>query len=237
MIDSSGGELPDQQEGFVDPGKWVLPLVSMTLGLISMFWFDKIAGVYFLTDDWLDEFHELVDAAEHFGTPYGQLIGLFCLTSALHWKEWRIVRFFLAASCAGIAANIVKLFIARARPNSFDFETLRIWESFGQWLPFAEGGSAWQSFPSAHTASAFGFAAVLSSAYLHGKPMFVFMAILTGFHRISVSAHFPSDVFFGAAIGWLIGCSFVGNNWLSRKFDRLEQRRPDWLREMDRLRK
>ncbi|MEW4490600.1 phosphatase PAP2 family protein [Thalassoglobus sp. JC818] len=236
MTDNSDGGFAAQSEGFVNPGRWTVPFVCCGLGVFSVFLFDKAAGVYFLDDDWLDEFHELVDAAEHFGTPYGQLIGLFCLTSALKWKEWRIVRFFLAASCAGVAANIMKLFIARSRPNSFDFQSPTIWESFGQWLPFAEGGSAWQSFPSAHTASAFGFAAVLSAAYPHGKPMFVFLAILTGFHRVSVSAHFPSDVFFGAALGWLVGCLFVGNNWLSRKFDRLETRRPDWLREMDRLR-
>lgn len=90
-----------------------------------------------------------------------------------------------------------------------------------------------QSFPSAHTASAFGFAAVLSSAYPKGKPVFLLLAALTGFHRIAFSAHFPSDVFFGAALGWFVGCLFSSENWLGRKFNQLEQRRPFWLRKLD----
>jgi membrane-associated phospholipid phosphatase len=64
------------------------------------------------------------------------------------------------------------------------------------------------SFPSGHTIAAFSVATVVARRY--GKqhrwlPYAAYgMASLVGFSRVSLSAHFVSDVFMGAALGYSI---------------------------------
>ena len=61
-----------------------------------------------------------------------------------------------------------------------------------------------QSFPSAHTATAFSFAVGLSSLYPAGSLIFYGLAAGCGFHRILFGAHWFSDVVAGLLIGVLI---------------------------------
>ncbi|MBV9762486.1 MAG: phosphatase PAP2 family protein [Acidobacteriaceae bacterium] len=64
------------------------------------------------------------------------------------------------------------------------------------------------SFPSGHTVGAFAVATVVARRYGHTHRWvpFVAYALATsvGFSRVTESAHFPSDVFFGAAVGYAI---------------------------------
>lgn len=201
----------------------VIPSLLFVLGLISLLTIDHSVGKYFAEHKLPGELREFIDAAEHFGTPYGQLLGLLCVAAATGWQERRVVRIFLGTSIAGLAANVVKLLIARTRPRAFDFDTAGILEGFVGLLPLGMGGSSIQSFPSAHTASAFGFAALLTWAFPRGRNTFIVLGLLVGIHRISTSAHYPSDVFVGAAVGWLVGLWFTGTTWPARQFDRLEK--------------
>jgi membrane-associated phospholipid phosphatase len=203
-----------------------LPLTMVLLGSLSLVLFDHPVGAYFsvtpakkLGRD-LDDF---LSAAEHFGTPWGQILALFAVGCALRWREPRFVRIFIGAGVAGLAANVGKLCIARQRPRMFDFD-LPIAESFSGLLTWGAGGSGMQSFPSAHTACAFGFACLLTWAWPSGRVAFLTLAFLTGLERIATSAHYPSDVFFGAALGWLVGMAFIGSNPLAAAFDRFETR-------------
>ena len=168
---------------------------------------------------------ELLDAAEHFGTPFGQGLILLSLTAIAQWQEPRAIRIFIGACAAGISANIVKLLIARTRPREFEFEGASLLDGFTEWFPFGAGGSAIQSFPSAHTASAFGFAALMCWAFPTGRSAFLVLACLVGLQRICSSAHFPSDVLIGAALGWTVGRAFVESRRIREWFDRLES----WL--------
>jgi membrane-associated phospholipid phosphatase len=63
------------------------------------------------------------------------------------------------------------------------------------------------SFPSGHTIAAFAVATVIAHRYRTHKwiPYAAYgAAALIGFSRVSESAHFPSDVFMGAALGYSI---------------------------------
>lgn len=63
------------------------------------------------------------------------------------------------------------------------------------------------SFPSGHTIAAFSVATVISRRYPNRRwvPYVAYsLAALVGFSRITSSAHFPSDVFMGAALGYSI---------------------------------
>jgi membrane-associated phospholipid phosphatase len=63
------------------------------------------------------------------------------------------------------------------------------------------------SFPSGHTIAAFSIATVVARRYGNHRwvPYAAYgMAALVGFSRLSLSAHFLSDVFMGGALGYSI---------------------------------
>lgn len=71
-----------------------------------------------------------------------------------------------------------------------------------------------QSFPSAHTAAAFGFAVGLSQLYPAGRLVFYGLAIGCGFHRVLFGAHWFSDVVAAVFIGILL--ARAGWRWRNR---------------------
>ncbi len=201
------------------------PTVLLMFGVVCVFTIDYSVGKHFTTFRLHGELRDFVDAAEHFGTPYGQILILLCLAGCTGWKERRVYRILAGATAAGLIANVLKLLVGRRRPKAFDFENSRILDSFSGWLPFHSDGSLFESFPSAHTASAFGFAALLIWAFPKGRAIFILLGLLVGVHRVTTAAHFPSDVFAGAAVGWFMGYSFTSSTWVTRKFDWLERKR------------
>jgi membrane-associated phospholipid phosphatase len=75
---------------------------------------------------------------------------------------------------------------------------------------FKSTGSWWRgngSFPSGHAIAAFSVATVFARRYSNHRwvPYVAYgTAALIGFSRITLSAHFPSDVFLGGALGYSI---------------------------------
>ena len=76
---------------------------------------------------------------------------------------------------------------------------------------FKSKGSNWLrghgSFPSGHTIAAFSVATVISRRYPKHRwlPYVAYgLAGVVGFSRVSLSSHFASDVFVGAALGYSI---------------------------------
>lgn len=149
---------------------------------------------------------ELLENAEPFGHGIGAtliVIGVFILDPLRR----RFIGPLLAGSLgAGLMANVAKLAVIRSRPRSIDRLPETVWSTFGGLWSGSAGNGA-QSFPSAHTATAVGLAVMLSAFYPRGRWYFTGLAILVGLQRIQCSAHFPSDVFAGAIVGW---CTATG---------------------------
>jgi len=142
--------------------------------------------------------------------PFGHGIGVAFVVATIaildtERRAWAPALCAAGAISGGLTANVIKLLIARTRPRNFSFASADVWQTFESWFPLGAGGSAAQSFPSAHTATAFGFAVALAAIYPRGRWWFFTLATLVGFHRVQSSAHFPSDVFAGAAVGWVMG--------------------------------
>jgi membrane-associated phospholipid phosphatase len=163
----------------------------------------------------------LCGVAEPFGNGLGVMVialGIYVLDPARRGKLARVLAMSLGA---GMAANGVKLLVARVRPRYFDFSgTLQ--DTFGRWLPLGAGGSAQQSFPSAHAATAIGLAIALGWLYPRGRWLFAALAVLVACQRMEGGNHYLSDTLVGAAIGWAVAMPFLGNAWLASRFDRLE---------------
>jgi membrane-associated phospholipid phosphatase len=139
------------------------------------------------------------------------------------WHRYAIPRILAAAFGSGLFANLFKLLVARARPNSFDLHGNGL-DTFSHWFPLLRGGAAQQGFPSSHTATAAGLAIVLAYFYPRGRWLFPALVVLVAGQRLLDQFHFLSDTFWGAAVGCIFAPLCVYGSGLARGFDRLEQR-------------
>ncbi len=160
---------------------------------------------------------------------FGHGVGVAMLALAVYsldpGRRRLVPRLLIVTYGAGLAANLGKMVLARTRPPGFDLAAGDVWQTFGGWFRFGEGGNLHQSFPSAHTATAVGFALLLSSLYPHARRLFIALAVLVASQRLQCGAHFLSDICAGAAAGWLVTVGSFHFTPFSRLMDRLEARR------------
>jgi membrane-associated phospholipid phosphatase len=118
---------------------------------------------------------------------------------AISWKlrkrEWiRILAAaMIASTIAGLVANSSRVTTGRTRPR----ESPKIEQGFyGPWREgrLTIGDPPFNSFPSGHAATAFGFAAVILYARFWLGIGAIALALLIGWSSIMMGAHHPSDV-------------------------------------------
>ena len=119
---------------------------------------------------------------------------------------------FAALLNAAVITQGLKMITGRARPSTADDHTV-----------FRPGNGlvpGYGSFPSGHTSAAFSVATVLASRNPGQKWLYYGLASAVGLARVRKSAHFPSDVLVGAAVGILTGHSAIegGPDFLSIRF-------------------
>jgi membrane-associated phospholipid phosphatase len=165
----------------------------------------------------------LFDRFEVFGHGMGVAVLLIALHQLDPKHRWAIPRLIACAAGAGMAANLVKLLIFRTRPHGCSLDC-NVWSTFGQWFSALGVGNVGQSFPSAHTATAVGFAAGLTWLYPQGRLLFCTLTILVGCQRIVCGAHYLSDVLIGAAVGCLVAQFVLKIGRLPAWFDQWESR-------------
>ena len=215
---------PDRANLRASPSSLVgaVPVTLIAMALLSIAAIDLPLAALAKGRSLPDGIDKLLEAGEHFGTFYGHVL-IFLVIWAIDPAHRRsIVRIAAAAWSAGLAANIVKLCIARTRPKYFDFESLAAGHGFLGFAPGLPGGSRIQGFPSAHTATAVGFAIALAYVYPRGRTVFLLMAGIVGLQRIATSSHFASDVLVGAFVGWIVGQLFTSRNRLTSRLDSFE---------------
>ena len=193
----------------------------LLLSLTSFLILDHPLSGYLKAHRLKGELTNLFQAAEHFGTPYGATLILVTMWIILPDTRRRVSRTAVGAITAGLVADLIKLLVTRLRPGVFDFAE-PIQASFIGFFRFGEGGSRHQSFPSAHTAFAIAFAVLLGDLFPKARIWFLGIGALVALQRVTTSAHYPSDVFAGAAVGWVTASIFLGPSALSRFYDRWE---------------
>jgi membrane-associated phospholipid phosphatase len=105
------------------------------------------------------------------------------------------VRALVALGVGSAVANlVVKPAVSRQRPER---DTARRGPSVT--MP----GSS--SFPSGHTATAFGFVASLAADYPALTAPLLALAAIVGYSRVHTGVHYPADVLVGAAVGYGAG--------------------------------
>ncbi len=107
------------------------------------------------------------------------------------------VKLFLTFTLSGIIAQILKKVFEAPRPKTFFADNF--------YDHFIEGvtNTGYNSFPSGHTTTVFGVAAILSFSYHRpaiGISVFI-IAVLVGYSRIYLGQHFVEDVLAGMITG------------------------------------
>jgi len=123
--------------------------------------------------------------------------------TVLLWKRNRPLAIacatvFLGIALSGIAANLIKIIVCRARPVLWFDEHL-----FGFRLFAFDTDYQWNSFPSGHATTGAALAVTGRLVWRKGAWLFTIVGIAIAASRIVITAHYFSDVVIGAALGVL----------------------------------
>lgn len=144
-----------------------------------------------------------------FNTSIGPLlvpVGLYLIGTAEKDKKMRDTALFSGEAVldAEVVSSVLKSATGRMRPADISTRS-----NFGDSFWEGKNGFGSGSFPSGHTIAAFSAATVISRRYGHDHKWVPFLAYgvatAVGMSRLSLSAHFASDVFMGAVFGYSIG--------------------------------
>jgi membrane-associated phospholipid phosphatase len=203
--------LSDQKAIWLSPTKitkdhnWV-PALSIGGATAALFVLDPTAGRYFHQSSAFEGFNGVFTSN---ATTLGTIIAPVSLYAVgLARSDTKMQHTALLAGEAVLDAEIVTTVLKdidrRVRPVEFTPHS-NYWDSWFDGKGSAVRGNG--SFPSGHTIAAFSIATVVAHRYRTHRwvPYAAYgMAALVGFSRLSLSAHFPSDVFVGAVLGYSI---------------------------------
>ena len=108
----------------------------------------------------------------------------------------RALFLFATIGLSGIATDILKPLIGRARPIEFLHDNIYAAQPFS----FA---ARWNGFPSGHATTAFALAVSLSLLYPRLRMLWLALGITLAASRVMVDAHYVSDTVAGSLVGFL----------------------------------
>lgn len=177
-------------------------IITLLLYTCSFFLFDRIIDIYvhnsLTTEKWLNLIAHILSAAAA-DKPY--ILGIFIMLISILIFDIKLKskwsKYFLIISASLVISILVggtlKVILARYRPEMLFEHNL-----YG--FHFFSTKGAFNSTPSGHTFRI--FALITSICLLNRKLSSLFViAILVGLSRIILTAHYPSDIIFGAYIG------------------------------------
>jgi len=129
-------------------------------------------------------------------------------TTGCKWPSRVLWRMIAASFAGGIMVDVIKAIVDRVRPRAADLSAVAsALATFGtSAATHITSHSDVNSFPSGHAAMASGLAAALSWKYPRATWLFATLAVAAAAQRVATSAHYPSDVLLGAALG-LVGAA------------------------------
>lgn len=180
----------------------VAAVITLVVYLVLFLFFDRIVDTWLYTncrETWV------YDAGTYLSLladgSFVRLVIALCFILVLicdpgikhHWTRCMLY-ICLSGAIALVIGDGLKYLFGRYRP-------IMLFEHNLYGLHFFSAEWAQNSTPSGHTIRAFTLLTALSILYRRVTVMFISVAILIGTSRVVVTAHYPSDVLFGAFIG------------------------------------
>jgi hypothetical protein len=183
---------------------------------------DRWARVQKQKHEWINRYSPVIT---RFGGDWGiySVIGTGMLSSVCG-NEKGVQTSLLATQSmitSGVWVRIIKTLTGRERPMAdYTFSKSKGGEWYGPFSMYDQDSankkpvSAYDSFPSGHTATAFSIATVFAEQYRDIKvvPVLCYStATLVGISRLTEHEHWASDVFVGGVLGYLCGNQVVNH--------------------------
>lgn len=178
---------------------------------------------------------KVVNLSEIFAHGFGVVVVVAAIAVLDSAAIRKLPRLVACAVAPGVVVNIVKTIVVRQRPLTFLAAAEgpvfsppdSVWKTFGGFndierLAETISASELRSFPSGHTASAFGLAIGLGWLYPRGRWLFLALAVLAASQRLTSLSHFSSDVLVGAAISFLFAAVCLDQRLLGGFFSKIE---------------
>ncbi len=186
-------------------GEDLIPAIAVlgtTAGLLAL---DPTEGSYFRNTS---TFHSFNNVLTGNATAIGTIVAPASLYIAgLVRKDAKLQRTGLlageAVADAEILTEVLKVATQRTRPSGFPAHG----NLHDSWFEKGTLSGTGGGFPSGHTIAAFSIATVIARRYGNHRwvPYAAYgAAALVGFSRLSLAAHFTSDVFVGGVLGYSI---------------------------------
>lgn len=199
--------LQDQRQIWTFPARilkdnnWV-PVLGVTAATTGLVFADPAISRYFRRHNAFDGFNSALSGSRT--ELFTALVPISFYAVGLARNDTHAKKTALLAgealADAEIVTTVFKTIADRARPQNL----ARNSSLSDTWF---EGKRTSGSFPSGHSIAAFAIATVIARRYPHRRwvPYVAYgVAGIIGISRISLSAHFTSDVFMGAALGYSI---------------------------------
>lgn len=184
-------------KNFIQPEWFIYTVMTFLLAIGCFLYLDLTISSYFysLKNSLMVLFFKQVT---HLGESHYYLVlsiliylGFRKRSSALASKALFV---FWSVALSGIISDIIKVVVARYRPELYFEKHL-----YGfKWFDIGYGVN---SFPSGHSATALAAFIALGLLFPRYKIFFLFIGMFIAFSRIAIVAHYPSDVLVGGYIG------------------------------------
>lgn len=180
-----------------------ISILCSAIGTVSYFFYDRPVAI------WAHGLSRKIHPAVEFITQFGYSRGYEIVTGVAFvliyflWPRarlwaWRAAFIFLNIAISGLAVDVVKAIVARARPNLF-FSNGEYGFAWFRW------GAAHWSFPSGHGATAASLALSLTTIWPRLWPAWWLAALTIMSSRLVLGAHYPSDLlggFYAGLLAW-----------------------------------
>lgn len=174
------------------------------LATLSYFYIDKSIAIYFHNFNvtanhvWLTSiFHHITKLGE---SQYALLVLItlfFFFQKKVPLFAYQMLYLFSAVALSGITVDILKIVVARMRPDMLFQHDLYGFVGFTL-------GAQFNSLPSGHSATAAALAIGLTLLFPRYKSAYVLIAFLIIFSRVFLTFHYLSDTLIGALLGGII---------------------------------
>jgi len=200
---------------------WLIGIVVAAIAIAVAFHFDQAVRDLIAqhqnrtTKVFMRNVSRLGDWTEHFAVGAG-LLGIAWWRGSKKWTRV-LLSMLIALALDGATASVVKIAAARARPS---LHTEQVWNG-------VKFSSRYHAFPSGHVAASAAFFAVLFFGSWRIGLACLPIPVLIGVSRMSVAAHYLSDVVCAAILGILCAI-FVARFFLPQFENRQSKSKIDW---------